>query len=191
MFVCFLLVHPLFLLSRVFFLGISKFIFELLDDVKVSVGDLLIVVLYVVVLLRMLLGQLLYRSILLVFNLLDEAFALPLHFFSDQEHLVFVLQLNFIGYPLVLLPHLSGLLVLLSSQRIQILLMSHFLLFFGYLHGSEILLQLSLIDSVLVFLVLKRYLRFLLQLSQLIQILKHQVLHSLLVDFDFNFVFFF
>jgi hypothetical protein len=68
----FFLVHLLLLFAGVFFLGISKFIFQLLNDIQVCVGDLLVIVLDIVVFLGMLLCQLFYGLILLVFNLLDH-----------------------------------------------------------------------------------------------------------------------
>jgi hypothetical protein len=52
----FLLVHLLLLLAGVFFLGISELIFELLDDIKISVGDLLVVVLNIGIFLIMFLS---------------------------------------------------------------------------------------------------------------------------------------
>ena len=67
--VSFFLVHLLLLLRSVFLLGISQFIFQLLNDVQVSVRNFLIVILNVTVLLSMLLGEFLDSLILLVFNL--------------------------------------------------------------------------------------------------------------------------
>ncbi len=58
------------------------------------------------------------------------------------------------------------------------------------LEASYVLFQLSLLDSMIILPVFKLNLRLFLQLSQLIEVLENQVLHSLFVNFDFNLILF-
>mmetsp|Transcript_17426 Transcript_17426/g.16620 ORF Transcript_17426/g.16620 Transcript_17426/m.16620 type:complete len:245 (+) Transcript_17426:329-1063(+) len=153
------------LLGLIFPLGFIKFILELFDQIQVGVSDLLVIVFDVIVLLCMLACQVLDGCILLVFDLLNHLFSLPLHFFPQEEHLVLVLQLDLIGYPLILLPHLGGLLVLLPGESIQILRVSHLLLLLLNLQSPNVLLELPFVHSVFIFNVLQSDLRFLLQFS--------------------------
>jgi hypothetical protein len=90
LFVCLFLVHFVLLFECVFLLCISEFILELFDDVQVSVGDFLVVVLDVIVLLRMLGCQFFDGDVLLVLNLLNQSLSLPLHLLSQQQHFVLV-----------------------------------------------------------------------------------------------------
>ena len=57
------------------------------------------------------------------------------------------------------------------------------------LEAADVLLELPLIDPVVVLPVLQLDLSLLLQLGQLVQVLEHQVLDPLLVDFDLDLVF--
>ena len=125
------LVHTLLLLSGVFFLCVSQFILEHLDDVQVRVGDLLVVVFDIIVLLGMLLSELLDGLVLFILDLLDKTLALPLHVLPDEEHFVLVLALNLVSDSLVLLPHLSSLFVLFTGESVEIFLVADFLLLFG------------------------------------------------------------
>jgi hypothetical protein len=118
LFIGFFLVHLVLLFESVFFLSISKLIFKLFDDVKIGVGDLLIVVLNVIVLLCMLRGKLFDSDVLFIFYLLNKPFAFSFHLFSQEKHLVFVFKLDLIGYSFIFLPYLGCLLVLFSCQGI-------------------------------------------------------------------------
>ena len=66
--------------------------------------------------------------------------------------------------------------------------MSDLLLLLLDLEAADVLLQLSLLDSVIVLPILKLDLGLLLQLRQLVQILEHQMLDPLLVDLDLDLV---
>jgi hypothetical protein len=54
--------------------------------------------------------------------------------------------------------------------------------------GPKVLLEFSLIYTVFILYVLERYLGFFLELSQLVLVVEDQMLYSLLVDLNFNFV---
>jgi len=77
-------------------------------------------------------------------------------------------------------------LVLLLGESIEVLFVSLLLLFDAHLDRSKVLLQFSLIDTVLVLNIFKSDLGLLLKLGVLVKILEHQMLGSLLVDFDFD-----
>lgn len=94
--------------------------------------------------------------------------------------------MNLIAYPFKLLSQFGLLFHFVSVESIRILLLSHLLLFISHLQCSQILLQLPFIDPILIFNILYRYLRFLLQLCQLVQILKQQVFRLLAVYFLLN-----
>ncbi len=158
--VSFFLIHLLLLLASIFFLCICQLIFELFDNIQICICNLLIVVLNIVIFLGMLLGKFLNSLILFVFDLLDHSFPLSLHFLSQQKHFMLVLQLNFIGYSLEFSSYLGCLLVLILSQSIKIFLMPDFLLFLLDFKSSKILFKLTLIYSMLVLYVFKRYLSF-------------------------------
>jgi len=165
LFVLFFLVGPLSLLGRVLLPRFLQVSFQLLDHVEVRVRDVLVVRLDVVVLLLDHLHELLDRLVLLVLDALDLAFALLVHFLSQQQHFVFVLQLDFVCYAFVFVALVCHLLVTLSVHRIQVLALSYFLLVAGNYQRSEVLLQFSLINSMLIFDILKRYLCLLFKFS--------------------------
>ena len=77
-------------------------------------------------------------------------------------------------------------LILLLGESIEVLFVSLLLLFDAHLDRSKVLLQFSLIDTVLVLNIFKSDLGLLLKLGVLVKILEHQMLGSLLVDFDFD-----
>lgn len=52
------------------------------------------------------------------------------------------------------------------------------------------MLELSLVDSIVIFDILERNLRLLLELSELVKILKDQMLAPLLIDLDLNLMLF-
>ena len=171
--ISFFLVHLGLLLSSLLLLRICQLILQLLYYIQVGICYLLVVVLYVIVLFKMLCSQVLNCCIFLVFDLLDHHLPLPLHFLPQEQHLMLILQLNLIGNPLILLPHLGCLLVLLAGQRIQVLSVTNFLFFLLDFESPNILLQLPLVDPILIFDILQCDLGFLLQFCQLVQILKY------------------
>ena len=61
---------------------------------------------------------------------------------------------------------------------------------FLHLKSSYILLKFSLNDAMVIFGVLEGDLSLLLELSQLVEVLEHQMLHSLFIDLHFNFMLF-
>ena len=67
--------------------------------------------------------------------------------------------------------------------------MSDLLLLLRHFKTPNVLFELALIYTMIILYCLKGNLRFFLQLSELIQVLENQVLHSLFVDFDFDLVF--
>lgn len=68
--------------------------------------------------------------------------------------------------------------------------MSDFLFLLRYFETPDILFQFSFINAVFVLNVLQSYLGVFFELGELVLVLEHEVLESLLVDFYFDFVFF-
>jgi hypothetical protein len=64
----------------------------------------------------------------------------------------------------------------------------HFLLFLLDLKSPNILLEFPLLDAVVIFSVFQRYLGLFFQLSELIEVLEDQVLHTLFVDLNLYFM---
>lgn len=64
--------------------------------------------------------------------------------------------------------------------------MSDFLLLLGHFDSSNVLFELSFLDSVLIFDVFQSDLSFFLKISELIKIVEDKMLTSLSVDFQFN-----
>lgn len=81
-------------------------------------------------------------------------------------------SLDFIRDPLVLLPNVSVLLIVSLGQRVQVLLMPHFLLFFRDLQRPDILFELPLSDPVFILGVLEGDLGILLELGQLVLVIE-------------------
>ena len=79
-------------------------------------------------------------------------------------------------------------LILLLGKSIEILLVPLLLLLDADLDRSQVLLQLSLIDPVFILDVFKGDLSLLLELCELVLVLKHQMLRSLLVYLNLNLV---
>ena len=101
-----------------------------------------------------------------------------------------VLHLDLIGDTLVLLSFLRRFLVVLLTEGSQVVLMTDLLFFEAYGQRALIRFELTFLDTVLVFHILKRYLSLLFQFSQLVQVLEQQVLHTLLVHLDLDLMFF-
>ena len=69
---------------------------------------------------------------------------------------------------LKLRPHFRRSFIGVPRQRVQVLLVPHFLLFFLNFERTDVLFQLSLVHSVVIFTVFELDLGFFLELSQLI-----------------------
>ncbi len=89
----------------------------------------------------------------------------------------------------ILTTHLSCSLVRVTSQGVQVLLVPDLLLLLLNFETSYILLELTLLYPMIILPVLQLNLCFLLQLSQLIQILEHQMFDPLFVYLNLNLVF--
>lgn len=76
-------------------------------------------------------------------------------------------------------------------ERVQVFLLTAFLLFLGNLQRSKILLELAFDNPVLILGVLEGNLCFLLQVGQLISVLEHEMHQALHVNLDLNLMFFF
>ena len=183
-----LLVHLFLLHSRVFLLGVTQLILQLLDDVQVCVRYFLIVVLDVIVFLLMFGSQVLNSLILFGLDLEYKRLSLTLHLFSQQQHLVLELQRDLICDSLELTAHLSRTLVEIFCQSVQILHVSNLLFLLLDFECADILLELSLNDAVVVLSVLESDLGLFFELSELVKVLEDQVLHSLFVYLYFDFM---
>lgn len=102
LFVCLFLVELLLLLHGVLLPGIRELILELLDDVKVSIRYLLIVLLNFLILLGVFLGKGLNRGVFLTFDHGDCLLPLLLHVFPKKKHLMLELGGDLIRYSLKL-----------------------------------------------------------------------------------------
>ena len=80
--------------------------------------------------------------------------------------------MDFVADTLEVLAKLGLLLQFIPIQGVRIFFLPDFLLLVSNLKSSQILLKLTLIDSILILNVLDRYLRFLFQLSKFIKILE-------------------
>lgn len=108
-----LLVHLGPLLLVVILSSLSQLVFQLLDDIKVGVCDLLVIRLDVSVFLSMLGCKLLDGLIFLFLDKLDLLSPLVLHLSSQIKHLLLVLGVDLVGDPFELMPSGRLLLVLL------------------------------------------------------------------------------
>jgi hypothetical protein len=145
-----------------------KSILKLVDNVKISICNFTIISSDIGVLLCVFSCELLDSEIFLFLDHFDLHFPLVIHFFSKELHLVFVFLMNFVRDSLEIVSQLGLFLVLISSQSIQVLLVSNFLFFLANLKSSEILLEFSLVDSIFIFNVLEGNLCLFLQLGELI-----------------------
>ena len=134
--------------------------------------------------------ELLDCLVLLLLNLFDFVLPLVFHLLSQIQHLVLEFEMDLVRDSFKVLSQLGLGLVLLLSQGIEILSMPHFLLFLADLERSQILLELSGVDAVLIFHVLESDLVLLFQFSELIQVLEDEMLAPLLVDLDLNLMLF-
>lgn len=184
------LIHLLLLHRCVFLFRVTQLILQLLYDIKVCVRYFLIVVLDIIVFLLMFGSKVLNRLVLFGLDLENESLSLALHLFSQQKHLVLELQRDLIRDSLEFTAHLSGTLVEIFCQCVKILHVSNLLLLLLDLESTDVLLELALHDTVIVLCVLECDLSLLLELSELVKVLEHQVLHSLLVYLNFNFMLF-
>ena len=101
-----------------------------------------------------------------------------------------VLQRDLVGDTLKLCSHLSGTLIEVFRQSVQVLHVSHLLLLLLNFERANILFKLPLYYSMVILGILKGDLGLLLQLSELVEVLEYQVLDALLVDLDLYLVLF-
>ena len=80
--------------------------------------------------------------------------------------------MDLIGNPFELLALDCAVIVEFLDQRVQEKLLPDLLLLLFHLHRPDVLLKLTFLDAVLVFMVLERHLRLLLELSDLVQVVK-------------------
>ena len=124
-----LLIHLLLLFVAIFLSSISKLILQLLNDIEISVGDLIVIIFDLSVFLSMFSCELSNSSILLLLNHSDLSFSLVLHFSAQVISFGFEFKMNFIADSFKFLSFLGLDLVLLFGESIKILFMS-LLLFF-------------------------------------------------------------
>jgi len=122
------------------------------------------------------LGQHLDRFVFFQLNLFNRFLALGLHSRAQQVHVVLEFQLDLRGYAFMFLAQLGLLLVEILLQRVQELLVTHLLLLLLYLDAADILLQFAFSDTMLVFVILERYLRLLSKLGKLVEVVENQML---------------
>ena len=133
-------------------------------------------------------SQVLNSLILFGLDLENQGLSLALHLLSQQQHLVLELQRDLIRDPLEFTAHLSRTLVEIFCQSVQVLHVSNLLFLLLDFECTDILLELSLHDAVVVFGVLESDLGLFFELSELVEVLEDQVLHSLLVYLYFDFM---
>ena len=179
------------LLTSPFLIGlglVSDMSFQILpqglNHIHVGPGDLEVVLLDVGVLLGNLLLESLNSLVLLGLDFGNLLLSLLLGVLTEQSHLVFVFELDFVGDTLLLFPDGGGLgdKVLVESNLVVFL--SGLLLFGLHLEGTQVLLELTLVDSVLVLSVLQTNLGLKFDHGLLIQVLEHEMLQSLSPDLD-------
>ena len=145
----------------------------------------------ILVLLVVLRFKLFDGSILSRFDLGNFCFALGLHVLPQARHLSFVLLLDLIGNTLILLTLCSCNRIEVLVERIRILSLAHFLLLLLDFECAQILLQRTLVYSVLIFGVLQLDLSLLLDHGFPVEILEEQMLQALAPDLDRDVVFLF
>lgn len=150
-----LLVHLFLLGVRVLFSSITKLILQLFDNIEISVSNLIVIVLDLSILLSMLSSKLSNGSILLLLNHSNLTLSLVLHLGSKIISLGLELEMDLVADSLKLLSLFGLDLVLLLGQGIQVLLVALLLLLDRHFDGTEILLQLPLVDTVLILHVLQ------------------------------------
>mmetsp|Transcript_30056 Transcript_30056/g.40705 ORF Transcript_30056/g.40705 Transcript_30056/m.40705 type:complete len:246 (-) Transcript_30056:22-759(-) len=157
----------------VLLVGVSDILLQLANDIHICVANIEVVLTDLFVLIFDLVTELLDSHVLLSFNFQNLSFALLFHVFTQELHFEFVLLLDLFRNALEFIADRSHFLVLIFSQGVQVLLLSHFLLLLLDFKRSQILLKFTLIDTMLVFSIFQSNLSILLELSQLIQILEH------------------
>lgn len=167
----------------------SQVLLEELDDVHVGSSDIAVVLLDLLVFLLVLLCTLLNFLILADLDQGDLTLALSLHLSAEVLHFLLVLHLDLIADSLVVTSHSAHLFVVGLVQSVNVLLLTALLFFLLNFERSQVLLQLTFVNPVLVLRVLEGDLRFLLELRKLVGVLEHQVHQSLHVNLDFNLVF--
>ena len=93
---------------------------------------------------------------------------------------MFVIVLDLVGNPFVLLAKSGRLLAVCLRKRIRVLSLPHLLFFLGDFEGPDVLQQFALFNAVPVFIIFKRYLLLFLQRRQFVEVLEHQMLQLLL-----------
>jgi hypothetical protein len=117
-------------------------------------------------------SQVLYGLILFCLDLENKCLSLTFHLFSEQEHLVLEFQRDLICNSLKFTAHLSRTLVEIFCQSVKILHVSNLLFLLLDFECADILLELSLHNTVIVLCVLERNLGLLLELSKLVKVLE-------------------
>ena len=146
------------------------------DHVHVQTSDVVVVIANVLVLLVMLLLELFDCTVLLGLDLGDLGLAPSFHVLSQTGHLRLVLFLDFTCNALMLFSLLGGQGIIVLGESVTVLSLPHLLLFLLDFECAQVLLQLSLIDTVLVFAVLQLNLRLLLHHGLLVKVLEHEML---------------
>ena len=175
----------LFTISRVF---TNLLVFEVstkrCDHVHIQTRDVVIVIVDVLVLLVVLSFKLLNTPVLLSLYLCNLCFALSFHVFAQARHLGLILLLDFVGNSLILLTLCSRHSVEVLIQSVRILCLAHLLLFLLHFEGTQVLLKLTFIDSVLVLSILELNLSLFLDHCLFVEILEEQMFESLPPDLD-------
>ena len=175
----------LFTISRVF---TNLLVFEVstkrCDHVHIQTRDVIIVIVDVLVLLVVLSFKLLNTPVLLSLYLCNLCFALSFHVFAQARHLGLILLLDFVGNSLILLTLCSRHSVEVLIQSVRILCLAHLLLFLLHFEGTQVLLKLTFIDSVLVLSILELNLSLFLDHCLFVEILEEQMFESLPPDLD-------
>lgn len=130
-------------------------------------------------------------GILVLFNFSNLSLSLLFHGCAQVTHLCLIFELDFVANTLMVVSDGCHLAVVSLMKRIFILLLTLFLLFLSHFQWSQVLFELSFLDSMLIFRVLESNLCLFLQISELVSVLEHQVHQSLHVNLDFNLMFLF
>ena len=144
--------------------------------VHIQTSDVVVVIANVLVLLVMLLLELFDCTVLLGLDLGDLGLAPSFHVLSQTGHLRLVLFLDFTCNALMLFSLLGGQGIIVLGESVTVLSLPHLLLFLLDFESAQVLLQLSLIDTVFVFAILQLYLRLLLHHGLLVKVLEHEML---------------
>ncbi len=138
------------------------------NHVHVEASDVVVVQVDVLVLLVMLVLQLQDCLVLLGFDLEDLCLALSLHVFTQAGHLGLVLLLDFVCDALEFLSLGCGQSVVVLGQCVTVLGLADLLLLLLDFQGAQVLLELTLVNTMLIFGVLQLDLSLLLNHSLLV-----------------------